>query len=80
VTVEELITALREFDPETPVVMSQDAEGNGYSGFDALDVAYVPLDWDGERTEDLFFEADVEDDDEDYDTEASKRVVVFWPL
>lgn len=31
ITVKELIEALQEFDPEMPVILQKDSEGNGYS-------------------------------------------------
>lgn len=85
-TVEELIALLQKEDPKAQVMLSQDAEGNGYSGFGGLDVAYVEPDWEGERVEGVLFAEDFEEElDEDGESEygeksAYKKVVAFWPI
>lgn len=38
--VKDLLEALRDIDPETPVIIQKDAEGNEYSPLDALTKGY----------------------------------------
>ncbi len=49
-TVEGLITILGRFDPERIVIMSKDAEGNGFSPLSEITMAaYIPVSsWGGE--------------------------------
>jgi hypothetical protein len=48
--VHELIALLSALDPESPVILQKDAEGNGYSPLSGLQAAsYVPeTTWSGE--------------------------------
>jgi len=48
--IKELLELLKEQDPETEVVMSRDAEGNGYSPLAVLDTCFYQAEstWHGE--------------------------------
>lgn len=75
-TVAQLREALKDLPDYMPVVMSKDAEGNGYSPLDEVDPnryyeAYST--WSGELV------SPDEDDDEPRDTEGLPLVVCLWP-
>ena len=85
-TVREVIEELSKCDPDYVVIMSKDAEGNGYSPLSDVvgdNNVYVPeCDWSGELrlhhlTDELrrqsFSEEDV------YDGPDGLRAVVLWP-
>jgi uncharacterized protein YihD (DUF1040 family) len=76
--VKELIELLEGFDPELPIVMSRDQEGNGYeylrnvaddATFDGEDIYLAELT--DEHKAQGYTDEDVRADEE--------RVVVFWP-
>lgn len=77
--VSELITILKDLDPDTIIVLSQDGEGNNYSPLIAVDKAlYVPENtWSGYA---LFSNNDDYENDEGHFTpEDAQDAVVFWP-
>lgn len=80
--VRELIEALSKQNPDDLVVLSQDAEGNGYSSVWDLAVSYVEPDYTGGRLEGVLSAEDIEDDsDEDYgELDDYTRVVTIWPV
>lgn len=68
-TVNELIDALKKMpDSDAPVMLSRDAEGNGYSS--AVDVELTCLDSHGEPCH---------PDDAPPDPDDANKVVVLWP-
>jgi hypothetical protein len=82
-TIGELIIELEKFDPALQVVMSQDAEGNGFSPFDEAgeSMYFAEQTWCGETypTPEHIAESD-QYTEEDEAPEGSERVVVLWPL
>lgn len=81
VTVEELIKQLSQLDPQTPVIISRDAEGNEYSAADSLDIVYLEPDWDGGRTEDVVFDEDIEEAPDDYnERDWYVKAAALWPI
>jgi hypothetical protein len=85
-TVRELITALGECDPDYPVVMSKDGEGNDFSPLSEAageNNVYVPeTTWSGEvhlhhLTDEL--RARGFSGEEVYDEPDGARAVVLWP-
>lgn len=73
-TIKELITQLMEYPPDLKVVLSKDAEGNGFSPvYEAEPALYVPdSTWSGE-----VYNSDDPDILEDPNAE---QVLVFWPV
>jgi len=74
-TVKELIENLRSIDPETKIVMSKDAEGNGFSPLSEIDPAawyQAETTWSG----DVLHPDDYDPDD----AEGLEKVVCFWPV
>lgn len=73
-TVRELIADLQTLDPDHMVVLSQDAEGNGYSPLTGFSEGrYEALStWSG----DVYSEEDLKDG---YGDESLPSVVVLWP-
>lgn len=69
-TVKELIAELSELPPNALVVMSRDAEGNGYSPLSTLDTCHYTAEttWRGEI-----------DDDEDPHPDGI-NAVALWPV
>jgi hypothetical protein len=71
ITVAELLDYLQECDPDAPVVLSRDMEGNDYRYLDAMEVGY----FDTENGE--FFL----DNEEDLgDVAGLARCVALWPI
>lgn len=82
-TIAELIIELEKFDSSLQVIMSEDAEGNGFSPFCEVGLSmYFPEStWSGEihPTPEDIAESD-QYTEEDEAPEGSERVVVLWPL
>lgn len=77
----QLIETLEKFPDNIDILMSQDAEGNGFSSMDGYSVEYVRDDYDGGRTEELFTEEDLVDDTEDGAVpDYFRKVLVVWPV
>jgi hypothetical protein len=84
--VSELIEALKDLPPDLEVVMSKDAEGNGFSPLDGIDddSVYIP---ESTYHGDVYSITDVEDNPEDYgfeddeweDVKKTRPCVVLWP-
>lgn len=74
--VRELIEQLKSYDPENEVVMSRDAEGNGYSPLYQLDsCTYVP---DTTYSGELWY-AEVHEDDPPEQPDGAISAVALWP-
>lgn len=79
-TVGELIAALKDEDPATPVILQKDAEGNGYSPLEGVDpcMYLAETTWSGD-TYDLP-SRDAEPGEEGPPPEGSVRAVVLYPV
>lgn len=80
-TVNELIAELQKMDGDSRVIVSKDAEGNGFSPLSSANDGYLyeaDTTWSGDiiNIED---ENDYEDSDWDYIT-TLPAVVVLWPI
>jgi len=77
-TVKELIDKLKDLPPDMPVVMSKDAEGNGYSPLSTVDrVWYVAEStWSGV----IYDDDDLEEAKADGMADDAEKVVCFWPV
>lgn len=80
-TIAELIEALSKFPPDSPVVLSRDAEGNGFSLLDEP----VEAMWYEEYGETFVVPEAIADPsssytEEDAAPEGSVRAVVLWPV
>lgn len=77
ITVEELIEMLMELPKDAIVVMSEDAEGNGFSPFTELSVGSYEADttYSGE-----FYVAADDDDDDAYVPVEGRQSVALWPV
>jgi hypothetical protein len=76
--VSKLIEYLKTLDPDAIVILSKDAEGNGFSPItgDHSEGIYVPdTNWSGE----FYCNDDIAEED-DIDTEGAVRAVVLWPI
>lgn len=83
--VRELIEALRGMDPERPVILQKDAEGNGYSPLEGVDdnTAYSPRStWSGNVWKIKLSEEDREAgySDEDLAPDEALPCVVLYPV
>lgn len=82
--VHELIALLQTYDPELPVILQKDAEGNGYSPLDGADddVVYQPEnDWSGTvHTMSAGHDEACLDLDEWEELLKAGKCVVLWPL
>lgn len=75
-TVKELIDELSKLNPDLPVIMSKDTEGNGFSPLhDAEEAFYLSYNtWSGEHYSE-------EDEDDEFDTpEGTIPAVFLWPV
>lgn len=81
--VAELIKVLKEYDDDTLIVMSSDAEGNSYSPLSSFCEGYYAPEntWSGT----FFTDEDIEDDEEEeiFDEEMKEKAIkclVIWPI
>jgi hypothetical protein len=79
--VKDLIEILQEQSPDTLIVMSKDAEGNGFSPLYTVspDAYYVPeTTWMG----DAYTEEDMKEcyDDEGEDRPEAGSAIIMWPV
>lgn len=78
--VKDLLRELEGVDPETPVLVSKDAEGNGFANLGAVHYAYTedPTQWEVELT---YPPDDDEEEDEDFpwNEDDYTEVIVLWP-
>lgn len=88
-TVKRLIEELQKYDPETVVVMSSDAEGNGYSPLAGIYTGeYVPNStWSGEiyydEEDDELEEEEIDEDDEVEEFDGSYEIypcIILTPV
>ena len=80
--VAEFIETLAQLPQHAEVLLSCDAEGNEFSGFGGLDIAYTEPGYDGGRLEYLVYREDLEEAGEDTDDldETHGLAVVLWPI
>lgn len=81
--VEQLINILQDLDPQTPVILSSDPEGNSFAGLGDFSIEHVEKDYRGEQLDagELFI-LDPDDEDEYDEVDIStrfKKVVILWP-
>ena len=76
--VKELIKQLRKFDPKATVVLSRDAEGNGYSPVADLEVGFYTAEtsWCG----DFLSKALIEEETYEIDTSNAIEAIAIWPI
>lgn len=76
-TIKELIEELKALPQDLPVVMSKDAEGNGYSPLSAIDSVWYIAEstWSGE----VYSDEDLEELKRDGMGTDAMKVICFWP-
>jgi hypothetical protein len=81
-TIGDLVAELLKLDQSLPIVMSHDAEGNGYSPLSAWDVAtYYPDVWDDKTLSAYSGAVDHPDDEPDeWEGRTGVKALVLWPV
>lgn len=69
--IKELIEELSKLDPELPVIVARDQEGNGFSELGCIEVS--------KYTEDSYDQVEVHHPDDWDDNPESKACLVIWP-
>jgi hypothetical protein len=77
---DQLVEALNKLPGNPRILLSMDAEGNEFSALIDLSVEYVYDHYAGERTEDIFNEDDLRDDNDGEIPEGFDPVVVLWRI
>lgn len=84
ITVAELIRKLGTYNPDAPILLAKDSDGNVYSSLDDISVEMVESDYDGGQVEDLFDKENLLQEDPDLSlsdlNKNFKEVLIFWPL
>lgn len=75
---DQLVEALNKLPGNPQIILSMDAEGNEFSGLADYSIEYVEEDYRGGRTEDIFNEDDLRDDNDGEIPDGFKPVVVLW--
>lgn len=78
-----LIKYLKQFDPDTEIILQKDSEGNGYSPLAGADTGfYVPdSTWSGEFYDPDYTADDCCMDDEEFEEmQARPKSVVLYPI
>ena len=79
--VRDLIAFLENVPQGATVYLADDAEGNGFSAAEELDVAYIDT---AEivhgQADSLLYAEDLEELGDDMDTDELDEVVVLWPI
>jgi hypothetical protein len=75
---DQLVEALNKLPGNPRILLSQDAEGNEFSQLVDFSIEYVEEDYDGWRTDDLFNEDDLRDDNDGEIPDGFEPVVVLW--
>lgn len=83
-TVADLIRKLESYNPDSPILLAKDSEGNDYSSLDDISVELVEVEYEGGHVEDLFNKEELQDENPDL-SDASvklnfKEVLVLWPV
>lgn len=79
--VRDLIAFLENVPQGATIYLADDAEGNGFTRAEELDIAYIDTaEVTHGRSESLLYDEDLEDLDEDAGTDELDEVVVLWPV